>query len=144
MAEVKARLAERGGVPGLMPVADPDGGLAGVVTRSDLQRLMADVERGEEHGLAGLIRSDAVVAYPDETLRVVVQRMAETGLTRLPVVQRDGMPRPVGVISLTDMLRVRARLGEEEERRERVLRPPLPAVRGRRRRRASGAAVSAE
>jgi CBS domain-containing protein len=123
--EVAVRLADRGAVPGLMPVADAEGGLVGVVTRSDLQRLLAEAGYGGRRDVAGLVRSDPVVAYPDETLRVVVHRMAETGLTRLPVVQRDGMPRPVGVISLTDMLRARKRLEEEENRRERVLRPLL-------------------
>ena len=29
-----------------------------------------------------------MVAYPDEPLRVIVHRMAETGLTRFPVVDR--------------------------------------------------------
>ena len=33
-------------------------------------------------------RAMPIVAYPDEPLRVVVYRMAETGLTRLPVVER--------------------------------------------------------
>jgi CBS domain-containing protein len=39
---------------------------------------------GEE--LADVIRKDPVVAYPDEPMRVVVYRMAETGLTRVPVI----------------------------------------------------------
>ena len=117
------QLAERfasGRLPALMPVADREGNLAGVVTRADLATLLQST--GDDRSLAGLIRPDPVVAYPDETLRMVVTRMAETGFTRLPVVQRDGLPRPLGVISLTDMLRARARLVEEEHRRERVLR----------------------
>ena len=38
--------------------------------------------------LGDLASHDPVVAYPDEPLRVVVYRMAETGLTRFPVVER--------------------------------------------------------
>ena len=35
------------------------------------------------------MHKDPVVAYPDEPLRVVVFRMAEKGITRMPVVERD-------------------------------------------------------
>src|SRR5437868_2297409 len=61
-----------------------------------------------------------VVAYEDEPLRVIVFRMAETGLTRVPVIaRRDGTL--VGMLALTDLLIARARLLEAEQRRERVL-----------------------
>ncbi len=46
--------------------------------------------------------------------------MAETGLTRLPVISRaDGTL--VGMIALQDLLTARARVLEAERRRERVL-----------------------
>ncbi len=57
-------------------------------------------------------------AHPDEPLRVVVYRMAETGLTDLPVVSDGGV---VGRVALRDLLRARVRHLEEERRRERVL-----------------------
>ena len=41
------------------------------------------------------------VAYPDEPLRVVVYRMAGTGLTRFPVVERGRHGRLLGMIGLT-------------------------------------------
>ena len=69
----------------LYPVVDHDRKLVGVVLRNELQHL---VQHGNGHGLAELIRRDPKVAYPDEPLRVVVYRMAETGLTRFPVVER--------------------------------------------------------
>jgi CBS domain containing-hemolysin-like protein len=52
--------------------------------------------------------------------------MAETGLTRMPVVDRDEPDRLLGMISLTDLLRARTRDLEEERRRERVLRLRFP------------------
>jgi chloride channel protein, CIC family len=61
-----------------------------------------------------------VVAHPDEPLRVVVYRMAETGITRLPVVPRHGGDA-IGVIELKDLLTARVRILEAERRRERVL-----------------------
>jgi CBS-domain-containing membrane protein len=62
-----------------------------------------------------------VRAFPDEPLRAVAYRMAETGLTRLLVVERDDPRRLVGVISLSDLLKARLRNLEGERRRERVL-----------------------
>jgi CBS domain-containing protein len=61
-----------------------------------------------------------VVAYTDEPLRVVVFRMAETGITELPVVSR-GDGRVVGSIALADLLTARTRILEAELRRERTL-----------------------
>ena len=79
------------------------------------------IKHGNGHGLAELIRRDPKVAYPDEPLRVVVYRMAETGLTRFPVVERDGTHKLVGMVSLDDLLKARANTLDAERRRERVL-----------------------
>jgi H+/Cl- antiporter ClcA/predicted transcriptional regulator len=102
----------------LYPVVDPEERLIGVVTRHELQQLL---HQGNGHRLAELIRHDPKVAHPDEPLRVVVYRMAETGLTRFPVVERDGKRRLVGMVSLDDLLKARAHNLEAERRRERIL-----------------------
>jgi chloride channel protein, CIC family len=47
--------------------------------------------------------------------------MAEKGLTRMPVVERESR-KFLGLISLADLLRGRARHLEQERRRERPLR----------------------
>jgi len=105
----------------LYPVVDRGGCLVGVVRRS---RLLAR----RNAALAAVIERDPVVAHPDEPLRVVAYRMAETGLTRLPVVERDGTRRLLGMVSLRDLLQGRVRNLEAERRRERFLplrvRPP--------------------
>ncbi len=100
----------------LYPVVDGDGILVGVVTRSDIQAL-SDSDRP----LGAAIRDHPVVAYPDEPLRVVAERMAETGLTRMPVVERGRQSRLVSVIALRDLLHARARQRFEETERERTL-----------------------
>jgi len=66
-----------------------------------------------------------VVAHADEPLRAVVVRMAETGLTRMPVVDRES-GELAGMVSLADLLRGRLRSLNEERDRERVLELRLP------------------
>jgi chloride channel protein, CIC family len=73
-----------------------------------------------------VVHKDPVTAYPDEPLRVVVNRMADTGLTRFPVIDNEPSRKLVGIISLEDLLHARVRNLEEERRRERVLRVHLP------------------
>ncbi|HLZ56020.1 MAG TPA: chloride channel protein, partial [Ktedonosporobacter sp.] len=131
----------------LYPVVDAEKHLKGVVTRKDLLALQRDIDSGtlgsdDNDDVAAhngdksisqdlmplqLLFTKPVVAYPDEPLRAVVYRMAETGFTRLPVVERDNPDRLIGMISLNDLLKARVRSLEEERRRERVLRLRLVA-----------------
>jgi len=71
------------------------------------------------------------VAYADEPLRAVVYRMAETGLTRFPVVENAESGKLAGMVSLHDLLRARERALQEERHRERVLRLYFPFMRRR-------------
>jgi H+/Cl- antiporter ClcA len=108
----------------LYPVVDADRRLAGAITRNDLhETLQGKRPRGL---LADVAKKDPVAAYADEPLRVVVYRMAETGFTRLPVLESEETRKLVGMISLHDLLRARTRSLEEERHRERVLRIRLP------------------
>jgi len=107
----------------LYPVVDGERKLIGVLPRHELQRYLQSANGG---GLREVMRKDAKVAYPDEPLRVVVYRMAETGLTHFPVVERDGHNTLVGMVSLDDLLKARVHSLEAERRRERVL--PLRLV----------------
>ncbi len=101
----------------LYPVVRGDAELIGVVTRRDLQVLL---DRPGDAPLEKIVKPSPVVAYPDESLRMIVYRMAETGLTRFPVVERNG-GRLVGMVALTDLLKARALNLDAEQRRERVL-----------------------
>jgi H+/Cl- antiporter ClcA len=105
----------------LYPVVDATARLLGIVTRSALHELLFTPQSADGRQLTELVQSNPVVAYPDEPLRVVVYRMAETGLTRLPVVARDGSGTLLGMISLRDLLQARVRNLEAEQRRERLL-----------------------
>ena len=104
----------------LYPVIDPGRRVTGVVTRKQLRTL---VDSGVDGSLGEILR-EPVVAYPDEPLRVVVFRMAETGLTRLPIIDRD-TGELAGMVSLHDLLVARVRKLNEESDRERVLKMRL-------------------
>jgi CBS domain-containing protein len=106
----------------LYPVVDAALRVLGVVTRVDLQQ---HVDAGHAAGpgeLASIVRTTPVVAFPDEPLRVIVHRMAETALTRFPVVERGPSGRLLGMVALDDLLKARALNLDAEQRRERVLR----------------------
>jgi len=97
----------------LYPVVDEGRRVVNVVTRGDLDRFAQGTE---------LPQREPVVAYPGETLRVVVNRMSDTGLTRFPVVNNPSERKLAGMVALTDLVQARTRNLEEERHRERVLR----------------------
>jgi chloride channel protein, CIC family len=105
----------------LFPVVDAENHVTGVITRRDLRELM---DSQNPRTSLGKVLREPVVAYPDEPLRAVVMRMAETGYTRLPVIQTGGTL--AGMVSLHDLLLARIRNLHEERRRERVLQLRLP------------------
>jgi CBS domain-containing protein len=105
----------------LLPVVNPEGRFVGVLTRGDiLERIEQEGEAALCRTLGELVRQQTVKAFPDEPLRAVVYRMAEKGITRMPVLEPSS-GRLLGLISLTDLLKARARHLEEERRREQVL-----------------------
>jgi chloride channel protein, CIC family len=71
--------------------------------------------------LGSVLASTSTVIYTDEPLRIVVHRMADTGHTELPVVQRGPTRRVVGLLSLEDLLKARLHYLDSERRRERVM-----------------------
>jgi len=106
----------------LFPVVDGERRLKGVLTRKELNNFVA----GGSSAPVETAARKAVAAYGDEPLRSVVMRMAETGITRMPVLDEAGKLH--GMVSLRDLLRARVRNLEEERRRERILRLRVPFV----------------
>lgn len=123
----------------LYPIIDENKALIGVLTRRELQNLITDGDGHPPDATLGEIvatKPEPVVAYPNEPLRLVVQRMAGSGLTRFPVVDRRGerehsnkrargtqlaIPKLVGLVSLNDLLKARVANLEAERKRERVI-----------------------
>jgi CIC family chloride channel protein len=107
----------------LLPIVDESGKLLGVLTRGDLHERLAkalDRETVLERPISDFVRSSTVSTHADEILREVVYRMAESGVTRMPVVARS-TGKFLALISLDDLLKARARHLEEERRREQPL-----------------------
>ena len=105
----------------LLPVVDDEGRFVGELTRGDiLKRIEQEGEAAVRRTLGELVRQETAKAFPDEPLRAVAYRMAEKGITRMPVVEPSSGGL-LGLISLTDLLKARTRHLEEERRRERAL-----------------------
>jgi CBS domain-containing protein len=64
------------------------------------------------------------VAFPDEYLEAVIDRMSQANTAHLPVVSRDDRTLQ-GYLSWRDLLRVRTRLQQEERQRIRFYRRPI-------------------
>jgi H+/Cl- antiporter ClcA len=108
----------------LYPVTDRNDVLRGILTRRDLLDHAIGLEAGEPvpETVGEAMTTDVVVAYPDDTLRDVAYRMAEAGVTRMPVVARGPQRRLLGIITLPALLTGRLRDLQEERETERVLR----------------------
>ncbi|MGH9373657.1 MAG: chloride channel protein, partial [Vicinamibacterales bacterium] len=116
------RVDPLGGPQRLYPVVGVQERLEGVVTRFDLHQLAERARVDPEARLESILRATPTVAYPDEPLRIIAHRMAETGLTHFPVVERGDGRELVGMISLEDLLKARSLNLESERRRERIMR----------------------
>ena len=109
----------------MYPVVDEQDQFVGIVTRRDLRRaIQEEVKHPTNRRLSDITKYEPTVAYADEPLRLIVERMAATSLTRFPVVDRDDPTRLVGSISLNNLLAARVMQLEAETRREQVLKMP--------------------
>lgn len=117
------------GVQRLFPVEDEAGNLIGVIPRWNLEQFLAG---NKGPSLSPLIIKTPVLAYNDERLTTVAQRIASSGFTKMPVVKRSEPNKVVGVVSIADLMKARLAAQDTEQRRERVLHLSVPLLfRGR-------------
>jgi chloride channel protein, CIC family len=110
----------------LFPVLNSSKELIGVVTRNQLAQLYQQRSPKATDIRLSEIAQKPLVAFSDEPLRTVVNRMADTGFTRFPVLDPAGDGKIVGMVALNDLLHARTRTLSEERARERVLRIRMP------------------
>jgi chloride channel protein, CIC family len=104
----------------LYPVIDSDENLAGVLAFSDVLAAYQSISPIKASELARQPR----IAFADETLREVADRMVSTGHGVLPVTDRRDPRRLAGLVSQFDLLKAHERVLIEEERHsERPLGP---------------------
>lgn len=86
-------------------VLDDLGKLFGIVSLNDYRRVSQDNTPLDELAVRDIATKALVTAFPDETLRVVLQRMAPRDLSRIPVVSREDQHQLLGVIRRNDIVR---------------------------------------
>ncbi|HET6340436.1 MAG TPA: chloride channel protein [Polyangiales bacterium] len=134
---VAALLASHAGrLEPLYPLVDADQKFVGIVKRSELEGW---VQRKAAGPLSDLASESPTTAYDDEPLGIVLNRMANTGETRLPVLARESPGRLAGMLTLAHTLKAKRRHLEDETRRERARAVDLlvPAAFRRNKRRAA-------
>src|SRR5581483_8305676 len=105
----------------LYPILDDIDHLVGLVTRQQLLRAGTQLDVNSQAKINDLMVINAVVGYPDMTLRELANLMAERQVSSVPIVDRDNGRLVLGVIALDQVLEARLRDVNEEHKSERVL-----------------------
>jgi CBS domain-containing protein len=107
----------------LYPILDTDDRLVGIVTRRQmLHAAIATDELEPALTLETITIRDPVVTYADITLREAANFMADSGVTRMPVVRREAPDELLGVVTLVNLLDGRLIDLQEERESTRFLR----------------------
>jgi CBS domain-containing protein len=115
LARGDARLTRRQGIL----LVDKEQRLAGIITRGDLVRALAEPNAGTITA-AEAGSTELVVAHPEEPLHIALTKMLREDVGRLPVVDPQAPDRIVGYLGRASILSARMRLHEEEHVRERA------------------------
>lgn len=102
----------------LLPIID-EGKMLGVVPWQDV--IEKALENKPDSIIDDLMRKEVIMAFPDESLREVAERMALYKVGVVPVVDRQNHSILRGLITQYDLLTARDKNLQEERKRERVL-----------------------
>lgn len=109
------------------PVLRPDGRLAGLVTRHDVERLDEDIAGGDTEADADLTvgdicTRDIVTVVPNDPVFRAMQRMAFLDVGRIPVVAQEDHHKLLGLVRRSDLVaayqQAVARSMTEQQRRD--------------------------
>lgn len=95
------------------PIVDAEGKLAGIVTRRDLSRHLAD-GKGEEP-LSAVVPGLCITAFPDEMLHRARDRIFQQEIGRLIVVDPADRRNILGILTRSDLLRAEAERDVEHQ-----------------------------
>jgi CIC family chloride channel protein len=100
-----------------LPIVDERGQLAGMVTQSDLMKML-EVEGGRDKTVLDAGTRALVVCYPDENVFEALTRMLRNDIGRLPVVSRQDSHHLIGYVSRASVMSAWGRHLEDESVRE--------------------------
>ena len=98
-------------------ILDPEGNLAGIITRGDVLRALDKHPTGDLSVLDAGTR-DVMVTYPEESLHDASNKMLRHNIGRLPVVDPKNPRRVIGYLGRSGIMAARQRRMEEEDVRE--------------------------
>jgi len=103
----------------LLPVVTTEGIILGAISWQDI------MQRSLDGDLSGTVDDfmikDIITACPEESLRIIADRMAAHHVGVLPVVDPLGKGKLCGLITQFELLAARDRILQEERKRERIL-----------------------
>lgn len=98
-------------------IVDPDGKLAGLITRGDVLRAL-DQDPGGVITVLEAGSRDLIVAFPDELISEASEKMLQNDIGRLPVVDRSDPRKLIGYLGRHGVMAARLRRFHEENVRE--------------------------
>jgi CIC family chloride channel protein len=87
------------------PVVGPQGDLMGVVTIQDFERAMESTGLDDRKVADIMTTENLLVTYPHEPVWVALKRLSIRDVGRLPVLEREGSKKLVGMIRRSDIVR---------------------------------------
>jgi CBS domain-containing protein len=97
-------------------ITNAQGRLIGIITRGDLVKALQDDSRDSR--LAEIANRDLVVGFPEESLQTALDRMLESEIGRLPIVDPADRTLIVGYLGRAAILSARMKVYQEEQVRE--------------------------
>ena len=88
------------------PCLNPDGSLCGVVTHKDVRDALSRGSDRETSIIEVETKDHLIISYPDETLQMALEKMAEFDLGHMPVVDPADPTRVVGFLTRKDIIMV--------------------------------------